>query len=95
MPEPGPGEIRVAVTACGVCRTDLHLAEGDLLPHRPRTVPGHEVVGVVDARGQAATRFAMGERVGIPWLRSTCGRCRFCTRGDENRRAEAAEPLGI
>src|SRR5688572_10721640 len=84
VPDPGPGEIRVAVSVCGVCRTDLHLAEGDLLPKRPLVVPGHEVVGVVDARGEGATRFAIGERVGIAWLRHTCGRCRFCLRGDEN-----------
>ncbi|MBL8776366.1 MAG: zinc-dependent alcohol dehydrogenase family protein [Acidimicrobiales bacterium] len=83
-PTPGPGEVRVAVSVCGVCRTDLHLAEGDLAPHTPATVPGHEVVGVVDALGPGATRFAVGERIGIAWLRHTCGVCRFCVRGDEN-----------
>jgi propanol-preferring alcohol dehydrogenase len=83
-PEPGPGEIRVRVSVCGVCRTDLHLAEGDLAPHGERVVPGHEVVGVVDAFGPGAGRFEPGERVGIPWLRHTCGTCRFCARGDEN-----------
>ncbi len=84
VPEPGPGEIRVKVTVCGVCRTDLHIAEGDLAPHRPGVVPGHEVVGVVEARGPGSTRFAQGERVGIAWLRSTCGVCRFCRRDREN-----------
>ncbi|MGH9191841.1 MAG: alcohol dehydrogenase catalytic domain-containing protein, partial [Acidimicrobiales bacterium] len=84
MPEPGPGEIRVRVIACGVCRTDLHLAEGDLAPHRPSTVPGHEVVGTVDALGPGTGRFRMGQRAGIPWLRHTCGRCRWCRRGREN-----------
>jgi propanol-preferring alcohol dehydrogenase len=84
VPEPGPCELRVRVSACGVCRTDLHLAEGDLVPHRPGVVPGHEVVGVVDALGPGARRFEPGQRVGIAWLRSTCGRCRFCRRGDEN-----------
>jgi propanol-preferring alcohol dehydrogenase len=84
VPEPGPGEIRVRVSACGVCRTDLHLAEGDLPPHRPRTVPGHEVVGVVDAAGPACRRFAAGDRAGIAWLRRTCGRCRWCRHGAEN-----------
>ena len=84
VPEPGPGEVRVRVHTCGVCRTDLHVAEGDLPPHRPRVVPGHEIVGTVDARGPGATRFAPGERIGVPWLRRTCGRCRFCLRGDEN-----------
>jgi propanol-preferring alcohol dehydrogenase len=84
MPEPGPGEVRIEVSVCGVCRTDLHVAEGDLRPRRPAVVPGHEVVGVVDARGSGATRFEVGERAGIAWLRSTCGACRFCSRGDEN-----------
>ena len=84
VPEPGPGEVRVAVRTCGVCRTDLHLAEGDLTPRRPRVVPGHEVVGTVDALGEGCRRFRLGDRVGIAWLRSTCGRCRFCLRGDEN-----------
>lgn len=84
VPEPGPGEVRVRVRACAVCRTDLHLAEGDLPPRRPRVVPGHEVVGLVEALGPGATRFALGERVGIAWLRSTCGSCRFCVGGREN-----------
>ncbi len=83
-PEPGPGEIRVKVTVCGVCRTDLHVAEGDLPVHRPGVVPGHEIVGVVDILGAGAGRFRAGERVGIAWLRHTCGACRFCLRGDEN-----------
>ncbi|MBO0875080.1 MAG: zinc-binding alcohol dehydrogenase family protein, partial [Pseudonocardia sp.] len=83
-PEPGPGEVRIRVEACGVCRTDLHLALGELAPRRPRTVPGHEVVGVVDALGERAGRFALGDRVGIAWLRGTCGRCRFCRTGREN-----------
>ena len=84
VPEPGPMEVRVRVSVCGVCRTDLHLAEGDLEPKRPQVVPGHEVVGVVDAVGEGSTRFATGDRVGIAWLRWTCGQCRFCVRGDEN-----------
>ena len=85
-PEPaaGPGQVRVRVLACGVCRTDLHVAEGDLPPHRPGVVPGHEVVGVVDQLGEGASRFALGDRAGIAWLRWTCGECRFCRRGDEN-----------
>jgi propanol-preferring alcohol dehydrogenase len=83
-PEPGPGEVRVRVRACGVCRTDLHLAEGDLPPRRPSTVPGHEVVGIVDALGPDAARFALGDRIGIAWLRGTCGRCRWCRSGGEN-----------
>ncbi len=85
-PEPRPrgSEVRVRVRACGVCRTDLHLAEGDLPPRAPRVVPGHEVVGVVDERGPDATRFDVGDRIGIAWLRMTCGRCRWCRRGEEN-----------
>jgi propanol-preferring alcohol dehydrogenase len=84
VPEPGTGEVRVKVSVCGVCRTDLHLAEGDLAPRRPGVVPGHEVVGHVEALGPGASRFGIGDRVGIAWLRSTCGRCRFCSRGEEN-----------
>src|SRR4051812_7108138 len=82
-PAPGPAEVRVRVLACGVCRTDLHLAQGDLPPRRPGTVPGHEIVGRVDALGEGAVRFALGDRVGIAWLRYTCGRCRWCRRGAE------------
>jgi propanol-preferring alcohol dehydrogenase len=67
-----------------VCRTDLHLAEGDLAPRRPGVIPGHEAVGVVDAVGPGTSRFRLGERAGIAWLRHTCGVCRFCARGDEN-----------
>jgi propanol-preferring alcohol dehydrogenase len=84
VPEPALGEIRVRVRACGVCRTDLHLAEGDLPPHRPGVVPGHEIVGEVDALGEGTSRFGLGDRVGIAWLRHTCGRCRWCLRGSEN-----------
>jgi propanol-preferring alcohol dehydrogenase len=84
LPEPEPHQVRVAVRVCGVCRTDLHLAEGDLPPRRPQVVPGHEVVGTVEAMGEGCTRFRLGDRVGIAWLRGTCGTCRFCARGDEN-----------
>jgi alcohol dehydrogenase, propanol-preferring len=83
-PVPGAGEIRLAVRTCGVCRTDLHVAEGDLPVRRSPVVPGHEVVGVVDRLGEGATRFTLGDRIGIAWLRSTCGRCRPCRRGAEN-----------
>src|SRR5690348_10360623 len=82
QPVPQGHEIRVRVSVCGVCRTDLHLAEGDLAPKHPRTVPGHEVVGVVDAAGPSTERFSIGDRVGIAWLRHTCGQCRYCRRGD-------------
>lgn len=83
-PVPGRGEIAVRVRSCGVCRTDLHIAEGDLAVHRRGVVPGHEIVGVVDERGPGAGRFELGERVGIAWLRRTCGSCRFCLTGREN-----------
>jgi propanol-preferring alcohol dehydrogenase len=76
--------VRVRVTACGVCRTDLHLAEGDLPPRRSGVVPGHEVVGHVDAVAAGTTRFQVGDRVGIAWLRHTDGTCQFCNRGEEN-----------
>ena len=84
VPEPGPGEILVRVRTCGVCRTDLHVAEGDLPPRHPRIIPGHEVVGVVEKRGIGADRFKQGDRVGIAWLRETCGICVYCRRGREN-----------
>ncbi|MGY4709324.1 zinc-binding alcohol dehydrogenase family protein [Mycolicibacterium sp. CBM1] len=82
---PGAGELLVAVRACGVCRTDLHVCEGDLAVHRRRVTPGHEVVGEVVAVGPATgAEFTVGDRVGIAWLRHTCGRCRYCRRGAEN-----------
>lgn len=81
---PGPHELAVRVEACGVCRTDLHLAEGDLRPRREATVPGHEIVGRVVAAGDAVTRFRAGDRVGGAWLRGTCGECRYCRLGREN-----------
>jgi len=84
VPEPGPGQVRIRVTVCGVCRTDLHLAEGDLTPTRHGVVPGHEVVGVVDRLGDGSARFAPGDRVGVPWLAHTCGVCRFGVAGREN-----------
>ncbi len=84
LPEIGPNDLLVRVLACGVCRTDLHVAEGDLPVHRAGVVPGHEVVGVVHRAGEAVEGFADGDRVGVAWLRSTCGQCRYCRRGDEN-----------
>ncbi|WP_167479354.1 zinc-binding alcohol dehydrogenase family protein [Nocardia arthritidis] len=84
IPAPGPGELLVRVRACGVCRTDLHVSEGDLPVHRAGVVPGHEVVGEVAGLGDGAEGFAVGECVGIAWLRHTCGSCRYCLRGAEN-----------
>jgi propanol-preferring alcohol dehydrogenase len=83
-PEPNFGEIRIRVTACGICRTDLHVIEGDLPPQRSPLIVGHQVVGVVDKLGPACRRFRIGDRVGIAWLRHTCGECADCRRGDEN-----------
>jgi propanol-preferring alcohol dehydrogenase len=80
-PVPGPGELLLRVLACGVCRTDLHVAEGDLPVHKPSVVPGHEVVGEVVA---PAGEFAAGDMVGVAWLRGTCGVCPYCRRGAEN-----------
>jgi propanol-preferring alcohol dehydrogenase len=83
-PEPGPGELRLRVKACGVCRTDLHVVDGDLPMRRDSIVPGHEIVGVVDAVGPGVEAVALGARVGVPWLGETCGRCRYCQGGEEN-----------
>ena len=89
VPQPGQGEILVAVEACGVCRTDLHLVDGELPnPSRP-VIPGHEIVGRVATVGKGVTGFMTGQRVGIPWLGWTCGECRFCLSGRENLCAAA------
>ena len=83
-PEPGPGQVRLKVRVCGLCHTDLHTVEGELdLPKLPLT-PGHQVVATVDARGQGAERYAVGERVGVAWLYWTCGECDYCQSGLEN-----------
>jgi alcohol dehydrogenase, propanol-preferring len=85
VPRPGPAELLVAVRACGVCRTDLHVTEGDLPVHHDRVTPGHEVVGeVIEVGADAGDEFRVGDRVGIAWLRHTCGVCKYCRRGDEN-----------
>ncbi len=84
VPEPAADEIRVRVEACGICRTDLHVVEGELPPRVGRIVPGHQVAGIVDQCGARAARFTAGDRVGIAWLRSTCGTCRYCRAGNEN-----------
>jgi alcohol dehydrogenase, propanol-preferring len=83
-PTPGPDEVLVRVIACGVCRTDLHIVEGDLPLVRSPVVPGHQVIGRVEAMGSQARRFRAGDRVGIAWLRRTCGTCEACRRGREN-----------
>ena len=83
-PKPMAKEILVSVSVCGVCRTDLHLAEGDLQPRRPAVVPGHEAVGMVVGSGPGSSRFRPGDRVGVAWLGRVCGTCPYCRRGDEN-----------
>lgn len=84
IPEPGPEDVLVEVHVCGVCRTDLHVTNGDLAQHRSPVVPGHEVVGTVVGAGTRVSRFQVGDRVGIAWLRHTCGECRWCRSGEEN-----------
>ncbi|MCB0827675.1 MAG: zinc-dependent alcohol dehydrogenase family protein [Solirubrobacterales bacterium] len=83
-PEPGPGQVGLEVAVCGVCRTDLHLIDGELDGARLPLVPGHQIVARVDSLGAGAERFAIGERVGVPWLAWTCGECRYCESGREN-----------
>ena len=84
MPEPGEGEIRIRVHVCGVCHTDLHIVEGDIPHPKLPIVPGHQIAGVVDARGPDTARFREGDRAGVPWLYSTCGACEYCLTGREN-----------
>jgi propanol-preferring alcohol dehydrogenase len=83
-PKPGPHEVMVRVQACGICHTDLHTVEGELdLPKKP-IVPGHQVVGTVDRLGEGVSRFKAGDRIGMAWLHSTCGKCSYCQQGKEN-----------
>ncbi len=84
VPTPSEGQVRLKVHCCAICRTDLHVIEGDLPPRKLPLVPGHQIVGVVDGLGAGCRRLALGQRVGAAWLRHTCGRCRFCTSGREN-----------
>lgn len=84
VPEPDHGEILVRIRTCGVCRTDLHVAEGDLPPKSERVIPGHEIAGVVERCGPGTSRYQRGARVGVAWLRHTCGQCVYCRRGREN-----------
>lgn len=83
-PQPGPGEIRVKVSACGVCRTDLHVVDGELPNPKVPIIPGHEIVGRIDALGTGVEGLKLGERVGVPWLGHTCGVCFYCIGGQEN-----------
>ncbi len=89
VPEPGPGQVRVRVAACGVCRTDLHVVDGELPDPALPVVPGHEIVGRVDALGSGVEGVRLGDRVGVPWLAWTCGACSYCRAGRENLCREA------
>ncbi len=84
VPRPGPEEVLIRVRACGVCRTDLHIIDGELPAPKLPLVPGHEIIGTVAAAGERVVQFAAGDRVGVPWLGYSCGRCRFCLRDQEN-----------
>ncbi len=84
IPAPGPDQVLVAVHACGVCRTDLHVVDGELTRPKLPLIPGHEIVGTVTATGTNVTSFQAGQRVGVPWLGFTCGHCRYCRKGQEN-----------
>ena len=83
-PTAGPGQLLIQVKACGVCRTDLHIVDGELAQPRLPLVPGHEIVGEVAALGPGVSGFQKGDRVGVPWLGDTCGTCRYCLKGQEN-----------
>lgn len=93
VPEPAPGEVRLRVRGCAICRTDLHVIEGELPRHTLPIIPGHQIVGVVDAVGPACRRLRPGQRIGVAWLRYTCGQCRFC-RADRENLCEAARFTG-
>ena len=84
LPIPESNQLLIRVTACGICRTDIHVTEGDLQQHLSPVIPGHQIVGVVETFGDAVSGFSSGQRVGVAWLHSTCGNCRFCLSGREN-----------
>jgi alcohol dehydrogenase, propanol-preferring len=92
IPQPGPSQVRIKISMCGVCHTDLHIAEGEIHPPHLPVTPGHQVVGVVDALGklqEGMPALKLGQRVGVPWFHSSCGNCEFCKRGEENLCASA------
>jgi propanol-preferring alcohol dehydrogenase len=89
IPEPGPGQVQIRIAACAICRTDLHILDGDLAHPKAHLVPGHEVVGRISKLGPGVDHLSLGERVGVPWLGATCGRCRYCLNGQENLCPEA------
>lgn len=89
IPEPSTSQVRIRVSVCGACRTDLHIVEGELPVHKLPLIPGHQIVGKIDKIGDEVTKWRIGERVGVPWLYKTCGKCKYCLRGQENLCAEA------
>jgi propanol-preferring alcohol dehydrogenase len=88
-PTPGPKEIRLKILTCGICHTDLHVVEGELPSKKLSIIPGHQIVGIVESVGKKVTRFRGGDKVGVAWLNSTCGKCEFCLKGKENLCEEA------
>ncbi|HZD42226.1 MAG TPA: alcohol dehydrogenase catalytic domain-containing protein, partial [Terriglobales bacterium] len=84
IPKPGAGQLLIRVSACAVCRTDLHVVDGELTRPKLPLIPGHEIVGIVEEKGKGTDRFKLGDRVGIPWLGWTCGDCAYCRAGQEN-----------
>ena len=84
VPHPGPEQVLIRVRACGVCRTDLHIVDGELTEPKLPLILGHEIVGTVAALGAQVKKFRVGDRIGVPWLGHTCGHCRYCLRGREN-----------
>src|SRR6185503_2213054 len=88
-PKPGPGQLLIRVQACAVCRTDLHIVDGELTQAKLPLIPGHEIVGTVAALSEEVTRFKIGDRIGVPWLGWTCGECSYCKNGQENLCDEA------
>lgn len=89
VPEPAPGEVRIQVSCCGMCRTDLHVVDGDLKEPKLPIIPGHQIVGVVDKLGEGVHRFQVGDKVGVPWLGRSCGQCEYCKNNQENLCDEA------
>src|SRR5580765_4853031 len=84
IPQPGPSQVQIQIRACAVCRTDLHVVDGELTEPKLPLIPGHEIVASVEARGEGANRYQISERVGVPWLGWTCGVCEYCQAGTEN-----------
>ncbi len=89
VPEPQTGEVRIKISVCGICRTDLHICEGELPAHKMPVIPGHQIIGHIDKLGGSAKEYKTGDRVGIPWLYKTCGKCKYCLKGKENLCADA------